>query len=39
MNPVLACCQLVNVSKEGEEPGLWDAPEDIRLMLPTAVVS
>jgi hypothetical protein len=38
MNPVLAACQLVNVSKPGEEPGLWDAPEDCRLMLPKAVV-
>ena len=31
MNPVLAACQLVNVSKEGEQPALTDAQEDLRL--------
>jgi hypothetical protein len=31
MNPVLAACQLVNVSKEGEQPVLKDAQEDLRL--------
>ncbi|GBF90633.1 hypothetical protein Rsub_03205 [Raphidocelis subcapitata] len=39
MNPALACCQLVNVSMPGEEPGLWEAREDMRLMLPAAVTS
>jgi hypothetical protein len=39
MNPVLAACQLVNVSKPGSEPELGDGcPEDIRLMLPNCVV-
>jgi hypothetical protein len=38
MNPVLAACQLVNVSRPGEEPTLDDAKEDVRLMLPKAVV-
>jgi hypothetical protein len=39
MNPVLAACQLVNVSKPGQEPPLGDGtPEDIRLMLPNCVV-
>jgi hypothetical protein len=38
MNPVLAACQLINVSREGEQPGLWDAREDVTLMLPGAVV-
>jgi hypothetical protein len=38
MNPVLAACQLVNVSRPGEEPGMWDAKEDVRLMLPGATV-
>jgi hypothetical protein len=37
MNPCLAACQLVNVSRAGEAPGLWDAPEDVTLMLPGAV--
>jgi len=32
LNPVMASCQLVNVSREGEEPGLWDASEDCRLL-------
>jgi len=31
MNPVLAACQLVNVSKEGEQPALTAAQEDLRL--------
>jgi hypothetical protein len=30
LNPVLAACQLVNVAKEGEQPDIWDAPEDCR---------
>ncbi|KIZ05346.1 hypothetical protein MNEG_2608 [Monoraphidium neglectum] len=32
LNPVLAACQLVNVAKEGEQPDIWDAPEDCRLL-------
>ncbi|GBF92362.1 hypothetical protein Rsub_05564 [Raphidocelis subcapitata] len=39
MNPVLAACQLINVSRPGEEPTLEDAKEDVRLMLPKAVDS
>ncbi|KAI8475377.1 MAG: hypothetical protein J3K34DRAFT_404728 [Monoraphidium minutum] len=39
MNPVLAACQLVNVSLPGQEPGLHDAKEDCRIMLPRAVDS
>eukprot|EP00877_Chromochloris_zofingiensis_P008387 jgi/Chrzof1/3801/Cz13g09100.t1 len=31
MNPVLAACQLVNVSAEGEQPDMWAATEDMRL--------
>jgi hypothetical protein len=38
MNPVMAACQLVNISRPGEEPGVWDATDDCRLMLPKAVV-
>ena len=38
MNPVMAACQLVNVSRVGEEPDLWNADEDCRLLLPKAVV-
>jgi hypothetical protein len=32
--PVLAAAQLVNVSRRGEEPGLLDATEDMRLWCP-----
>lgn len=32
LNPVLASCQLVNVARPGEEPGVWDAQEDMRLL-------
>jgi hypothetical protein len=32
LNPVLASCQLVNVSRPGEEPGVWEAQEDMRLL-------
>jgi hypothetical protein len=32
LNPVLASCQLVNVSRPGEEPEAWDAQEDMRLL-------
>jgi hypothetical protein len=31
-NPTLACHQLINVSKPGEEPDMWEAEEDMRLM-------
>lgn len=31
MNPVLAACQMVNVSRPGEEPQLTEAEEDMRL--------
>lgn len=34
MNPVLACCQLVNVSHPGSEPQLIEAQEDMRLFAP-----
>jgi hypothetical protein len=34
MNPVLACCQLVNVSQPGSEPELTEAQEDMRLFAP-----
>jgi len=37
MNPVLASWQLINVSRPGEEPGLWEAQEDMRLMSPKFV--
>jgi hypothetical protein len=30
LNPVLAACQRVNISRAGEEPDLWTAPEDCR---------
>eukprot|EP00882_Tetradesmus_deserticola_P002696 GHRQ01002867.1.p1 GENE.GHRQ01002867.1~~GHRQ01002867.1.p1 ORF type:complete len:384 (+),score=150.50 GHRQ01002867.1:204-1355(+) len=32
LNPVLASCQLANVSLPGQEPGLWEAQEDVRLL-------
>lgn len=32
LNPVLASCQLVNVARPGEEPSVWDAQEDMRLL-------
>jgi hypothetical protein len=32
LNPVLASCQLVNVSRPGEEPDAWEAQEDMRLL-------
>lgn len=34
MNPVLAACQLVNVSEPGKEPPLAEATEDMRLFSP-----
>jgi hypothetical protein len=34
MNPVLAACQLVNVSQPGSEPQLTQAQEDMRLFAP-----
>ncbi|GBF99475.1 hypothetical protein Rsub_12143 [Raphidocelis subcapitata] len=35
MNPVLAACQMVNVSREGEHPrDVWAAEEDMRLFCP-----
>uniref|UniRef100_A0A383W2N9 Domain of unknown function at the cortex 1 domain-containing protein n=1 Tax=Tetradesmus obliquus TaxID=3088 RepID=A0A383W2N9_TETOB len=34
MNPLLAACQLVNVSKPGSEPQLAEAQEDMRLLSP-----
>lgn len=34
MNPVLAACQMVNVSEPGKEPGLWEAKEDMRVWSP-----
>lgn len=34
LNPVLASCQLVNVSRPGEEPEPWEAQEDMRLLSP-----
>jgi hypothetical protein len=39
MNPVLAACQLANVSRAGEEPqDPWEAQEDLRLWAPELVV-
>lgn len=32
MNPLLAACQLVNVSEPGHAPPLADAQEDMRLL-------
>lgn len=37
MNPILAACQLVNVSKPGSEPKLAEATEDMRLFAPELV--
>jgi hypothetical protein len=34
MNPVLAACQMVNVSKAGSAPGLAEAQEDMMLFSP-----
>lgn len=34
MNPLLAACQLVNVSQPGAEPRLAEAQEDMRLFSP-----
>jgi hypothetical protein len=34
MNPLLAACQLVNVSEPGSEPQLAEAQEDMRLLSP-----
>jgi hypothetical protein len=34
MNPLLAACQLVNVSQPGAEPQLTAAQEDMRLFSP-----
>lgn len=34
MNPLLAACQLVNVSQPGSEPPLAQAQEDMRLFSP-----
>ncbi len=36
-NPLLATCQLLNVSREGEEPELMSAQEDARLFEPSLV--
>jgi len=30
LNPVMPACQLVNISRKGEEPDLWTAEEDCR---------
>jgi hypothetical protein len=30
----MAACQRVNVSRDGEQPDLWAAPEDCRLLAP-----
>jgi hypothetical protein len=39
MNPVLAACQLANVSRAGEEPqDPWEVSEDLRLWAPELVV-
>lgn len=32
LNPVLASCQLVHVAEPGNEPPMWDAHEDVRLL-------
>lgn len=32
LNPVLASCQLVHVARPGEEPDVWEAQEDMRLL-------
>jgi hypothetical protein len=34
MNPVLAACQMVNVSKAGSAPGLAEVQEDMTLFSP-----
>jgi hypothetical protein len=34
MNPVLAACQMVNVSRPGSAPALADAKEDMTLFSP-----
>jgi len=34
LNPVLASCQLVHVARPGEEPDVWEATEDMRLLSP-----
>lgn len=34
LNPVLASCQLVHVARPGEEPDMWEAQEDMRLLSP-----
>lgn len=34
LNPVLASCQLVHVARPGEEPDVWEAEEDMRLLSP-----
>ena len=38
MNPILAACQLINVSKDGEAPDMWDVKEDMRLFGPELAV-
>eukprot|EP00775_Hariotina_reticulata_P003271 gene3271-3548_t len=37
MSPLLAACQLVNVSQPGEQPALMEAQEDMRLFAPELV--
>lgn len=32
LNPVMASCQLVHVAEPGQEPGMWEAGEDMRLV-------
>ncbi|KAI8474441.1 MAG: hypothetical protein J3K34DRAFT_407807 [Monoraphidium minutum] len=33
-NPIIAACQLINVARQGEEPDMWGAKEDARLLSP-----
>jgi hypothetical protein len=37
MSPLLAACQLVNVSQPGEQPAIMEAQEDMRLFAPELV--
>ncbi|KAF8062072.1 hypothetical protein HT031_004332 [Scenedesmus sp. PABB004] len=37
LNPVMASCQLVNAARPGEEPPIWEATEDLRLLCPSLV--
>eukprot|EP00878_Enallax_costatus_P019156 GHUV01020200.1.p1 GENE.GHUV01020200.1~~GHUV01020200.1.p1 ORF type:complete len:265 (+),score=64.29 GHUV01020200.1:156-950(+) len=32
LNPMLASCQICNVSRPGQEPDIWEAQEDMRLL-------